>query len=66
MEIRFSRHAKNKLRLYKLTQADIEETIRTGERLNQGEKLESRYGKLRVIWVTVGPYALVVTVIRTK
>lgn len=66
MEIRFSRHAKNKLRLYKLTQAEIEEAINSGERLNQGEESESRYGKLRVIWIMIGSYALVVTVIRTK
>jgi hypothetical protein len=66
MEIRFSRHAKNELRLYKLTQVEIEEAINRGERMNQGEKSESRYGKLRVIWVMVGSYALVVTVIRTK
>jgi hypothetical protein len=66
MEIRFSRHAKNKLRLYKLDQADIEEAINFGERLNQGEKVDSRYRKLRVIWVIVGSYALVVTIIRTK
>jgi hypothetical protein len=66
MEIRFSRHAKNKLRLYKLTQADVEEAIHSGGGLDQGEKLESRYGKLRIIWVMVGSYAFVVTVIRTK
>ena len=66
MEIRFSRHAKNKLRLYKLTQADVEEAIHSGGRLDQGEKLESRYGKLRIIWVMVGSYAFIVTVIRTK
>jgi len=66
MEIRFSRHAKNKLRLYKLPQADIEEVINSGERLNQGEKFEAGYGKLSVIWLMVGSYALVVTVIRTE
>jgi uncharacterized protein with GYD domain len=66
VEIRFSRHAKNKLRLYKLTQADIEEVINSGERLDQGEKSASRSGRLKVIWMTVGPYILVVTVIRTK
>jgi len=54
------------LRLYKLTSAEVEEAINSGERLNQGEKTESRYGKLRIIWITVGSYALVVTVIRTK
>ena len=66
VEIRFSRHAKNKLRLYKLAPADVKEAISSGERLNRGEKWESRYGKLRVIWVTVGSYALVVTVIRAR
>jgi hypothetical protein len=66
MEIRFSRHAKNKLRLYKLAPADVEDAINSGERLNQGDTQESRYGKLRVIWVMVGSYALVVTVIKTR
>lgn len=66
MEIRFSRHAKNKLRQYKLALADVEEAINSGERLSQGDKWESRYGKLRVIWVMVGYYLLVVTVIKTK
>jgi uncharacterized protein YuzE len=66
MEIRFSRHAKNKLRLYKLTPTDVEEAINTGERLNQGDKCESRYGKLRIIWVVVGSYALVITVIKIR
>ena len=66
MEIRFSRHAKNKLRLYKQATTDIEEAINLGERLSQGDKWESRYGKLRVIWVMVGSYALVVTVIKDK
>jgi hypothetical protein len=64
MEIRFSRHARNKLRLYKLTAGEIEEVINLGERLSQENKWESRYGKLRVIWVMTGSYALVVTVIR--
>jgi len=66
MEIRFSRHARNKLRLYKLVPADVEEAIKSGERLNQEDKQESRYGKLRIIWIMVGSYALVVTVIKTK
>ena len=66
MEIRFSRHAKNKLRLYKLTAADIEEAINTSERMKHGDKWESRYEKLRVIWVMVGSYALVVTVMKTR
>lgn len=66
MEIWFSRHAKNKLRLYKLAPADIEEAINTGERLTHGDKWESRYEKLRVVWVMVGSYALVVTVIKTR
>jgi hypothetical protein len=54
------------MRLYKITQAEIEEAINSGERLNQGEKSESGYGKLRVMWIMVGSYALVITVIRTK
>ena len=66
MEIRFSHHAKNKLRLYKLAAVDVEEAIGVGDRQNQGDRWESRYGNLRVIWVKVGPYALVVTVIKTR
>ena len=66
MEIRFSRHAKNKVRLYKLTSEEVEDVIRSGERLNQEDKRESGLGNLRVIWLTVGSYALVVTVIKTK
>jgi hypothetical protein len=66
MEIRFSRHAKNKLRLYKLSSGEVEDVIRSGERLNQGDKWESQLGNLRVIWLKVGSYALVVTVIKTK
>jgi len=54
------------MRLYKLTQAEIEEVLDSGERLNQGNKLESRQGKLRVIWVDISPYIFVVTVIRTR
>lgn len=65
LEIRFSRHAKNKVRLYKLTGIEIEDVIRSGEQLSQGDKLESRLGDLRVIWLMVGSYALVVTVIKT-
>ena len=66
MEIRFSRHAKNKIRLYKLTSEEVEDVVRSGERLNQGDKWESRLGNLRVIWLMVGSYALVVTVIKTR
>jgi hypothetical protein len=64
--IRFSRHARNKLRLYKLTTEEVEEVITSGEKLNRGDKWESQYGKLRVIWLMVGSYALVVTVIKTR
>ena len=32
MEIRFSRNAKNKLRLYKLATVDVEEVIGVGDR----------------------------------
>ncbi len=66
MEVRLSRHTKNKLRLYKLTPADIEEAINEGERLRHGDKWEFRYEKLRVIWVMVGSYALVITVMKTR
>jgi hypothetical protein len=66
MEVRFSRHARNKLRLYKLSSGEVEEVIRSGERLNQGDKRESQLGDLRVIWLMVGSYALVVTVIKTR
>ena len=66
MEIRLTRPAKSKLRLYKLPPADINEAINSGRRVGEGNKWESRYGKLRVIWVMVGSYALVVTVIKTK
>jgi hypothetical protein len=66
MEIRFSRHARNKLRLYKLATTDVEEAINSGEMLNRGDKRESRHGKLRVIWVMVGSYALVITLIETR
>ena len=66
MEIRFSRHAKNKVRLYKLTNKEVEEVILSGERLNKGDKWESRLGDLRVIWLMVGSYALVVTVIKNR
>jgi hypothetical protein len=38
----FTRHAKNKLRLYKLEQGDIVETIELGERTHVGDKIDSR------------------------
>jgi len=66
MEIRFSCHAKNKIRLYKLTGKEVEEVVKMGKRLNHGNKWESRLRDLRVIWLMVGSYALVVTVIRIK
>ena len=66
VEIRFSRHAKNKVRLYKLTTEDVEKVINSGERLIQGDKWESRSGNLRAIWMMIGPYALVVTVMKAR
>jgi hypothetical protein len=66
MEIRFSRHAKNKLRLYKLAIKDLEETIEFGESLDRGNRWESRGDKLRIIWGMVGSYILVITIIKTK
>ena len=53
------------MRLYKLTHQQVEEVISSGEKLKQGDKWESRHGELRVIWLMVGSYALVVTVIKT-
>ncbi|MBI2836619.1 MAG: DUF4258 domain-containing protein [Chloroflexi bacterium] len=64
MEIRFSRHARNKMRHYRLTGKEIEEVIISGERLKQDDKWDSRLGNLRAIWLMVGSYAFVVTVIR--
>jgi len=66
VEIRFSRHARNKLRLYKLAPEEIEEIVTSGKRLNRGDKWESQHGRLKVIWLMVGSYALVVTVIKTR
>ncbi|MBA7709580.1 hypothetical protein ES703_118501 [subsurface metagenome] len=66
VEIRFSRHASNKLRRYKLTPGEVGEAINSGKKLNRGDKWESQYGGLRVIWLMVGSYALVVTVIKTR
>jgi hypothetical protein len=66
VEVRFSRHAKNKLRLYKLGTTAIEQTIESGERITMAEKFESRRGDLRVIWLMAGSYALVVTIVRTR
>jgi uncharacterized protein YuzE len=40
MDIRFSRHARNKLSLYKIGTEDIEEAIIAGERLDRGDKIE--------------------------
>lgn len=66
VEIRFSRHARNKMRLYKLTTEEIEEVTNSGERLNRGDKWESQHGRLRIIWLMVGPYVLVVTIIKAR
>jgi len=66
VEIKLSRHAKNKMRLHGLSSRDIEEAMMCGDRLNQGEKWESRHGKLRVVWLMVGHYAFVITVIKSR
>ncbi len=44
----------------------VEDANNLGERLNQGDKFESNHGNLKVIWVIVGSYALVVTPIKTS
>jgi hypothetical protein len=66
MEIRFSRHAKNKLRLYRLTADAVEEVIRAGKRQERQGKFDSVHANLKVIWVFVASYAFVITVIRTR
>ncbi len=66
MDIRFTRHGKNKARLYSLTLEGVEEVVRSGVKTGQGDRFESRLGDLKVIWLMVGSYALVITVIRTK
>lgn len=58
--------ARNKMRLYNVTQEKVEEVITSGERLSRGDKWESQHGGLKVIWLMVGSYALVVTVIKTR
>ena len=65
VEIRFSRHVRNKIRLHKLTPDEVEEAISLGEKLDRGGKCESRFRKLKAIWLMVGSYALVVTAVRT-
>lgn len=52
------------MRLYNVTQEKVEEVVNSGEKLGRGDKWESQYGGLRVIWLMVGSYALVVTVIK--
>jgi hypothetical protein len=54
------------MRLYKLSRGEIEEAINSGKKLSRGDKWESQHGKLKVKWLMVGSYALVVTVIQTK
>ena len=49
-----------------LTTEDVEKVINSGERLIQGDKRESRSGNLRAIWMMIGPYALVVTVMKAR
>lgn len=66
MEIHLSRHAKNKIRLYKLRLQEIEDAINQGEKTPQGNKWESKCGDLRIIWETIGSYMFVITVIKAK
>ena len=54
------------MRLYNLTPEEVEEVIASGQRLSRKAKQESQHGRLRVIWLMVGSYALVVTVIKTR
>jgi hypothetical protein len=66
MDLRFSHHARNKLRLYKIAVQDVESAVESGEKLQYGDKWEARFKNLRVIWVMIGDYAMVITVIRTR
>ena len=66
VEIRFSRHARNKMRLYNLTPEEVEEVITSRQRLGRRDKQESQHGRLRVVWLMVGSYVLVVTIIKTR
>jgi hypothetical protein len=54
------------MRLFKLTPEEVEEAISLGKKLDRGGKCESRFRKLKVIWLMVGSYALVVTAVRTR
>jgi hypothetical protein len=37
-----------------------------GGKAESGDKWESQHGKLRVVWLVVGSYTLVLTVIKTR
>jgi hypothetical protein len=52
------------MRWYGLTPEEVREIIASGERLNRGGRWESQYQGLKAIWLTVGDYILVVTVIK--
>jgi hypothetical protein len=54
------------MRLSRLTPEEVEEAISLGEKLERGDKWESRFRKLKVIWLMVGSYALVVTAVRIR
>jgi len=54
------------MRLYNLTTEEVEEVITSGERLSRGDKWQSEHGRLRVIWLMIGSYGLVLTVIKTR
>jgi len=54
------------MRRYKLAPEEVEEVITSGKKLERGDKWESQHGRLKVIWLMVGSYALVVTVIKTR
>ncbi|MCD5401557.1 DUF4258 domain-containing protein [candidate division NPL-UPA2 bacterium] len=66
MELRFSRHARNKMRWYGVTPEEVEEVIASGKRPNRKGRWKSESKGLRVVWLMVGEYILVVTVIRLR
>jgi len=54
------------MRWYGVTPEEVEEVIASGKRPNRKDRWESEGKGLRVIWLVVGEYILVVTVIKLR
>jgi len=54
------------MRWYGVTPEEVEEVIAFGKRLNRKDGWEFEGKGLRVIWLVVGEYILVVTVIKLR